>query len=432
MKIVHQQQMNTATTTTVPSTTTTSSGSKRKLDDAMVDETTTNYAPSCIRQPPRTASPPATTTAATVATVTTHVGWNNMGVDMLSSLLRVTREEVPTSTLQYDVTTEAIRCFRKALSIARRQTAQAVQDIEASGIINGNCCNSHFGFFPGTIIPHQNDFLSLLLTNKQHASSSAAYTSTRLFTVGFNSNEDVMSSASKSSVIPHAVIIFNLATIHYVMGLSSSTTTSSVGDYTSSKDHHPQSRLRQCIKLYQCCWRLLCKENQQNQKNAQCGAGSTAPKNMEMLGMACLNNMASACYEMADYQLSRKYYKLLGDFLQATATTTSTPPVMANAVTGPTGPVTAQHHGQDEQRHHHGDAIPLAAESTNHNNTNSGVVVLPTTTRASNNIPSSSSSTISSSALTSLPWVMIFERERYNLMLNVMAYSIPNVSAPAA
>lgn len=128
----------------------------------------------------------------------------------------------------------------------------------------------------------------------------------RPFTISLTDHEVVTSSSSCPAAIPSAVVVFNLAMTYHVLSVSEQKT---------------RLRLKQCIKLYQCCWKLLTAEL----KSMTSQTGPTAPPTpklspiVELLVLAIINNMALAHHELAEYKKSYQFSLRLHDMLSATA-----------------------------------------------------------------------------------------------------------------
>ena len=142
--------------------------------------------------------------------------------------------------------------------------------------------------------------------NAPQVNHTIDYIFKRPFTISLTDHEVVTSSSSCPAAIPSAVVVFNLAMTYHVLSVSEQKT---------------RLRLKQCIKLYQCCWKLLTAEL----KSMTSQTGPTAPPTpklspiVELLVLAIINNMALAHHELAEYKKSYQFSLRLHDMLSATA-----------------------------------------------------------------------------------------------------------------
>ena len=107
------------------------------------------------------------------------------------------------------------------------------------------------------------------------------------------------------NVIPHATIIFNLATIHMTIGM--------FGDSGDVR----KSGLNQSYNLYQCCWKILHIHYASLRLDQNCNNDDSSDEDiyLELMALGCLNNMMHLCNELGDFDTAYQYYEQLKEVL---------------------------------------------------------------------------------------------------------------------
>ena len=237
--------------------------------------------------------------------------WNNLAVEL--ALLSMSDTNTGTTTSvhrQYELLMEGIVSMRKALEAVRT-----------------NCCLSNNartttredGFVP--LQTNKSSSFKLLLTrafnhNSNRTGILTSHLCTRFFILAFGEDSSCSSSSSlssnnESSVLVHATIVYNLATMYQVIS------------YFDLLDHQrPQLQTlsrskQQSLSLYQCCWRLLYIEYG---KESILTTSTPVTAEVVMI-MSCLNNMACLYHEeFAEYDTAMHMYTQLNNMLYSIKT----------------------------------------------------------------------------------------------------------------
>ena len=329
---------------------------------------------------------------------------------------------------------DGLSCFRKAFQLASEYCLskktqmvllmlQLNQDTITTLNLNGTIAELRIGLAEESI------FRNVHRSNRNRRSSSdyedfTEFLFTRPFTISTtnpNRNEDCTAFDSPSSVLPCAVIAFNMALMHQLLAMTSATV-------EASRVTHI---LRQSVCLYQTCWGLV-KTLTKNDDGARGGGGRFAfapPKRrriagvatvaddqlLEVLGMAALNNMVIASYELADYNtsydLSYRLRVMLSSSVyfqhQCVMESSLTYPIIQRLRTSSTTTNTT---------------IPTSTEQESlYHESNNGT-----------NYDQSIDQQVNETIPPAPPAASNLNQERWNFMLNTVVFTMPTLVAPSA
>ena len=405
--------------------------------------------------------------------------WNNLGIHYvtLSDRQEDGDEEVPLTSSAESVAAgtplqedgqhqggtckvqlnDGLSCFRKAFQFAKdycliKKTQMLLFDslfLNPNGSINkssnykGTIAELRIGLADESILGIVDD--DRRRSRRPSSSTSSSYFHedfteflfTRPFTISttsLNFHEETTAYDSPCSVLPCAVTVFNMALMYHLLATTATTAATEASTKSGATTRFQPSRanhvLRQSVCLYQTCWELvstLLKKDEggdfataPSKRRRIAGVSTVADDELlEVLGMAALNNMIIASYELADYYMSYDLsYRLRA--LMSTSVYFQHQCVMESSITYPmiraatrgiiprtSNTTTSTTNTEQESLYHQSNNGTNYDQSYGHQEVH---VTIPLPAPAASNL----------------------NLERWNFMLNTVVFTMPTLLAPSA
>ena len=240
-----------------------------------------------------------------------YAAWNNRGIDLIFSS---TSPSCSTNEKRQEQLIQAVTCFHNALQIGKDTVVMARRRSGKKRSLSSEGVEQLNGLIQLRL--SQKDYVDHHHRQGNASTTNAAWLFTRFFELAIDdttttledgappSSLGVAAATAEACSLHCAAMVFNLALANHLISLNHPLCCYRSGIVANYR--HPETRMNLSLKLYRHCWSMLnCLNKAQPSSVEKATRRHDGIRNpfmvCEMLMVSCLNNLAFAYYDLADY-----------------------------------------------------------------------------------------------------------------------------------